>query len=228
MPETKHREQGPGLFITIEGGDGAGKTTQAGLLRRRLEELGRKVVVTRDPGGTAVGEEIREILLRTARAESNSPSPSSSSLAPQTEALLFLASRAQLVNEVIRPALQRGAVVICDRYSDSTLAYQGYGRGLDLETVEAASALATGGLRPHLSVLLDLPVQAGLKRKGEGEGQDHVGGQSREFHERVRRGFAELAAREPDRWLLVDGTLPIDTVGELIWKRIQDLLNPGS
>jgi dTMP kinase len=225
VPQTKHREQGPGVFITIEGGDGAGKTTQAALLQRRLEASGWKVVVTRDPGGTSVGEEIRDILLGAAREESNSPSPSS--LAPPTEALLFLASRAQLLSEVIRPALQRGEIVICDRYSDSTLAYQGYGRGLDLEIVKAANNLATGDLKPDLSVLLDLPVPVALGRKGEREEQDHVGGQSHEFHERVRRGFGELAAAEPQRWLVVDATLAIDTISRFIWDRVQGLLKSG-
>jgi dTMP kinase len=221
VPKTEHREQGSGVFITIEGGDGAGKTTQAALLQRRLEASGREVVVTRDPGGTAVGEEIRGILLEAAKQEGSSRSPSP--LSPQTEALLFLASRAQLVDEVILPALERGKTVICDRYSDSTLAYQAYGRGLDLETVEAANSLATGGLKPHLSILLDLPVQAGLARKDDGKEQDHVGGQNREFHERVRGGFAQLAAREPQRWLVVDATLPIDVVSDIIWDRVQAL-----
>lgn len=181
--------------------------------------------MTRDPGGTAVGEDIRKILLGAAREESNSPSPSS--LAPPTEALLFLASRAQLVSEVILPALERGETVICDRYSDSTLAYQGYGRGLDLQIVEAANRLATGDLKPHLSVLLDLPVQVALARKGGMEEQDHVGGQSHEFHERVRRGFAELAAAEPQRWLVVDASLPVDAVSRLIWDCVQPLLKSG-
>lgn len=225
MPSTKRPEQAAGVFITIEGGDGAGKTTQATLLRRRLEAAGRKVVLTRDPGGTPVGEEIRAILLVAAMREGRSGSPSS--LAPQTEALLFEASRAQLVRDVIRPALERGEIVVCDRYSDSTLAYQGYGRGLDIEALEAADRLATGGLKPHLSVFLDLPVETALGRKGEREEQDHVGGQSRDFHERVRRGFAELAAKEPRRWLVVDATLPVDTIADVIWERVQSVLKSG-
>ncbi|MDI6857740.1 MAG: dTMP kinase [Dehalococcoidia bacterium] len=225
MPSTKPPEQGSGVFITIEGGDGAGKTTQATLLQRRLEAAGRKVVLTRDPGGTPVGEEIRGVLLSAARKEGEGHSPSS--LAPQTEALLFEASRAQLVRDVIRPALERGEIVVCDRYSDSTLAYQGYGRGLDIEALEAADRLATGGLKPHLSVFLDLRVETALGRKGEREEQDHVGGQSRAFHERVRRGFADLAAKEPRRWLIVDAALPVEAVADLIWERVQSLLEPG-
>lgn len=222
MPSTKRPEQRPGVFITIEGGDGAGKTTQATILQRRLEAAGRKVVLTRDPGGTPVGEEIRAVLLGAARREGEGQAPSS--LAPQAEALLFEASRAQLVRDVIRPALERGEIVVCDRYSDSTLAYQGYGRGLDIETLEAADKLATGGVKPDLSVFLDLPVEAALGRKGEREEQDHVGGQDRAFHERVRRGFEELAAKEPRRWLAIDAALPIETVADIIWGRVQSLL----
>jgi dTMP kinase len=127
------------------------------------------------------------------------------------------------VAEVIRPALERGETVVCDRYSDSTVAYQGYGRGLDLAAIAAANELATGGLRPDLSVLLELPVDVGLGRKAGGTGWDSIGQESREFHERVHAGFRLLAAEEPERWLVVDASLPIEQVGDLIWERVRYL-----
>ena len=232
---TSHRER-PGIFITLEGGEGAGKTTQAQLLRRRLEQSGHKVVVTREPGGTHLSEEIRRIILRpSAELRPNPPASgtssdpdvaSRSSLLPEAEVLLFLAARAQLVAEVIRPTLERGGIVICDRYSDSTLAYQGYGRGLDIEAVAAADKLATGGLRPDLSVLLELPVEVGLARKTANAEWDSIGQESREFHERVHAGFRQLVAREPGRWLVVDATLPAEVIGERIWERVAPLVRP--
>jgi len=200
-----------GIFITLEGGEGVGKTTQAQLLHRRLERSGREVVVTREPGGTSLGEKLRDIVFRPG-------------LAPETELFLILAARAHLVAEVIRPALERGDIVICDRYSDSTLAYQGYGRGLDIEAVAAADKLATGGLRPDLSVLLELPVEVGLARKTANAEWDSIGREGREFHERVRAGFGQLVAREPGRWLVVDATLPAEVVGERIWERVAFLV----
>ncbi|HUS81786.1 MAG TPA: dTMP kinase [Dehalococcoidia bacterium] len=207
MSEVTQRK---GLFITFEGGEGAGKTTQVGLLQQRLQRIGRALVVTREPGGTALGERLRDIIFRPG-------------LEGETELLLILAARAQLLAEVIRPALERGEAIICDRYSDSTLAYQGYGRGLDLAATAAANDLATGGLRPDLSILLDLPVDAGLARKAGGYEWDTIGHESREFHERVRHGFHELAAAEPQRWLIVDATLPIEDVSEMIWERVHAL-----
>jgi len=136
------------------------------------------------------------------------------------ELFLFLSARAELVSEVIRPALADGSIVICDRYNDSTIAYQGYGRSLNLEAVRQACDLATGGLHPDLSILLDLPVDAGLSRKAVGGEWDAIGDESRHFHERVRRGFHELVAAEPQRWLIADATLPIEDVGEMIWERV--------
>jgi len=204
MSEVTERK---GLFIAFEGGEGAGKTTQAQLVTQRLKRLGHEVVHTREPGGTSLGERLRDIIFHPG-------------LEPETELLLILAARAQLVAEVIRPALERGDIVVCDRYSDSTMAYQGYGRRLDLAATAAANEIATEGLRPDLSILLDLPVDAGVARKGDGDEWDAIGQESREFHERVRRGFHELAAAEPQRWLIVDATLPIEDVSEMIWERV--------
>jgi dTMP kinase len=222
MAATKSPSRRTGIFISLEGGEGAGKTTQAQLLRQRLERLGHKVVVTREPGGTPLSEEIRRIILRPSAAPR--PNSSSSDLPPEAELLLFLAARAQLVAEVIRPALERGEIVVCDRYSDSTLAYQGYGRGLDLEAVKAADRLATGGLRPDLSVLLDLPVDVGLARKKADAEWDTIGQEGREFHERVHAGFAEIVAGEPSRWVVVDATLSSEVIAERIWERVEPLV----
>jgi len=214
------------LFIAFEGGEGAGKTTQAQLLQERLRGLGREVLLTREPGGTDVGERLREIILRPSKMSSGpSAAPPQSKLTAAAELFLFLAARAQLVSEVIRPALADGTVVVCDRFSDSTIAYQGYGRGLYIEAVRRACELATGGLRPDLSVLLDLPVETGLARKSEGGEWDAIGQESREFHMRVRRGFHELAAAEPQRWLVVDAAQPVEEVARVIWERIRGLLD---
>jgi dTMP kinase len=214
------------LFIAFEGGEGAGKTTQAQLLQERLRGLGREVLLTREPGGTDVGERLREIILRPSKMSSGpSAAPPQSKLTAAAELFLFLAARAQLVSEVIRPALADGTVVVCDRFSDSTIAYQGYGRGLYIEAVRRACELATGGLRPDLSVLLDLPVETGLARQSEGGEWDAIGQESREFHMRVRRGFHELAAAEPQRWLVVDAAQPVEEVARVIWERIRGLLD---
>ena len=191
---------GRGWFITFEGVEGAGKTTQLDRLRSELEARGHEVVATREPGGTPVGERIRAILLDPVAAE----------LQPRAEALLFAAARAQLVEQVIRPALDRGAVVLCDRYLDSSLAYQGEGRGLGRDPIEQVNRWATGGLLPHLVVLLDLDPAAGLARGG---GQhDRIGDQELEFHRAVSRGFRTLATEQPDRYLVVDAAQPADQV----------------
>jgi len=220
MSETSRRKP---LFIAFEGGEGTGKTTQARLLQERLQALGCQVLITREPGGTALGEHLRLIILRPSNERRDAkPGPH---LTAAAELFLFLAARAQLVAEVIRPALADGTFVVCDRFSDSTIAYQGYGRDLDLESVRSSCELATGGLRPDLSVLLDLPVEAGLARKADGDEWDAIGQESREFHERVRRGFRELVAAEPQRWLIVDAALPIDDVARMIWERVRGLLD---
>ena len=197
-----------GLFITLEGGEGSGKSTQADLLARALEAWGRRVVSLREPGGTQLGEELRQLLLHRQTA-----------MSPAAELLLFLAARAELVQSVIRPALAEGAIVICDRFSDSTFAYQGYGRGLDLDELRRLNAYATGGLTPDLTVLLDLPVEAGRGRKQRDE--DAFQREDDAFHERVRQGYLELARQEPDRWLVLDGTLPTDALTAAVHERIQ-------
>ncbi|MGD0765122.1 MAG: dTMP kinase [Dehalococcoidia bacterium] len=205
-PSTRTR----GTFISFEGGEGAGKTTQAQLLQKRLERLGRRVRVTREPGGTSLGEKLREIIFHPG-------------LEPETELLLILADRAQHVAEVIRPALERGETVVCDRYSDSTVAYQGHGRGLDLAAIATANELASAGVRPDLSILLELPVDVGLSRQAGGTEWDSIGQESREFHERVHAGFRLLAAEEPERWMVVDASLPVERVSDLIWERVKGL-----
>ena len=197
------------LFITFEGGEGSGKSTQARVLHRRLLSMGISALLTHEPGGTPLGKEIR----RRLKGEGESD--------PQTELLLFNASRAQLVAEVIRPALKSGTVVICDRFFHSTIAYQGYGRGLALDLIEAANNIATQGLEPDLIVLLDLPVEQGLSRKKLG---DRFEREEIAFHQRVRQGYLEMARKDPRRWLVIDGSLPKKEIGRLIWERVEQLL----
>lgn len=184
-----------GLFVTVEGPEGAGKTTQAARLARYVEGRGRTVTLVREPGGTELGERLREILLERRSA---------GTILPRADALLFNASRAQLVDEVIRPALERGDVVIATRYTDSTLAYQGYGLGLPLDQLRDVERFATGGLVPRRTVLLDVPVEVGLARKGIRERTRFESAYDRAFHERVRTGFLELARLEPGRIRVVD------------------------
>ncbi len=188
-------------FITFEGIEGCGNSTQ---LERLAQHLGERAVVTREPGGTAVGRRVRDVLL----------DPASRGLAPIAELLLYFADRAQNVAEVIRPALSAGKVVLCDRYVESSLAYQGHGRGLPLEAIRSLAALATGGLRPDLIVFIDVPVTVGLARVGRRGAQDRLECEATAFHERVRAGFLALQAEEPSRWLRLDGTRPEDAVFE--------------
>lgn len=191
------------MFITLEGPEGAGKTTQIRLLAGLLRDEGRTVVVVREPGGTPIGDQIRDVLHDTANT----------AMSPTAEVLLYSASRAQLVHEVIRPALAAGAVVLCDRYADSTMAYQGYGRGLDRAMLAALTAIATGGLSPDLTLLLDLDITHGLsRRRDQGEEMNRLDLEAVEFHERVRRGYLALAAAEPGRWLRIDADRPVAEV----------------
>ena len=201
-------------FITLEGPDGAGKSSQ---LERLAARVGGELVVTREPGGTAVGEGIRELLLRGASRD------------PLTDALLFNAARRQLVAQVIRPALERGAVVICDRFADSTLAYQGYGAGVPLDRLRALADLATDRLTPDRTILFDLTPEAGLRRRAEGAQSEVTRFESADehdlaFHHRVRDGYLELAAAEPERWRVLDADRPPDEVAASAWEALRDLL----
>jgi len=207
-----------GLFITLEGGEGAGKTLQLDALTRELERAGHHVVCTREPGGTPLGERLRDLLLDLSAGEHHL------ALDPLSETFLFAAARAELVAQVIAPALERGAAVICDRFGDSTLAYQGYGRGVPLDVIERANAAATRGLVPDLTVLLDLPPADGLARTRGAGAADRFEREDIAFHERVRAGYLELAAREPGRWLVVDASRSVTEVTQAIWARLERLL----
>jgi len=202
-PVSPHGTAGRGAFLTIEGPEGAGKTTQAERLRDALAADGTEVVLTREPGGTPLGERVREVLLAVSDGAPHDP---------RADALLFNAARAQLVAQVIRPALERGAVVISTRFADSTLAYQGYGAGLPIDDLRAIEAIATGGLRPDRTILLDVPVETGLGRKGGAELTRFETAFDVDFHRRVRAGFLALAALEPGRFVVVDGARDEDAV----------------
>ena len=201
------------LFITFEGPEGSGKTTQLKLLAEWLRQRGKDVLATREPGGTAISEAIRGILL----------DPTHTEMQPEAEILLFSAARAQIVAQVIRPHLQGGGIVLCDRYADSTLAYQGYGRGLDLDTLRTITAFATGGLVPDLTIYLDIAIEEGLRRKVPQE-WNRLEAQALAFHQRVREGYLEMAAGEPDRWLEVNAFQPIADIRAAIRKRIEVLI----
>ena len=192
------------LFITFEGGEGCGKSTQARALWRRLRQQNIPAILTHEPGGTALGYKIRRVL----KGKGKSP------ISSEAELLLFVASRAQLVTEVIQPALREGKIVICDRFSYSTLVYQGYGRGLNLPAVEMVNSLATQNLQPDIVILLDLLPEQGLTRKRNLKDRFEL--EELSFHRRVREGYFRLAAADPDRWLVIDATLPkrIDTKTE--------------
>lgn len=197
------------MFITLEGGEGVGKTTQQALLAERLQREGYACVSTREPGGTALGEALRELLLH------------GDPLTPLAELFLYAADRAEHVQKCILPALAAGQVVVCDRFTDSTLAYQGYGRGLDLEKIRQLNHLATGGLQPHLTLWLDLPPEVGLARSGLA---DRLEQERLEFHRRVHQGFQALAAAEPQRIVRIDaGGSPLE-VAARIWSVVQPRL----
>jgi dTMP kinase len=201
------------LFVTFEGGEGCGKSTQARALHKRLSESGIPVILSHEPGGTPLGKEARRYLKQTIKAE----------ISPLAELFLFAASRAQLVADVIRPSLARGVMVICDRYADSTVAYQGYGRGLDLDVIQAVNTTATQGFLPDLVILLDLPVEIGLARKRSAR-EDRFEREEMAFHHRVREGYLKMASADPQRWLVVDATLPKKRVEQIIWERVKGLL----
>jgi dTMP kinase len=185
-----------GLFITLEGPDGCGKSTQVAPLAEYLRSKGRTVFTTREPGGTAISDQVRQIIMAM----------KNTSMHPRTELLLFLSARAQLVEEVIRPRLAAGEIVISDRYADSTLAYQGYGHGVDLDVIRRLLEFATGGLKPDLTILLDVDAEEGLRRRQSGGGEwNRLDAYQLEFHRRVRDGYHQLASQEPSRWVTVEG-----------------------
>ena len=202
------------MFITLEGPEGSGKSTQIKRLAKRLESMGYPVLTTREPGGTPIGDQIRQVLVRMENKE----------LHPRTEILLFLAARAQLVEQLIKPALQDGKIILCDRYGDSTLAYQGYGHGLDLEKLRQMLGFATDRLMPDLTILLDLDVKAGLLRKKAEDEWNRLDAYEVMFHERVRKGYLQLASEEPERWRIVDASQDIDTVQEDLTRIILEAL----
>ena len=200
-----------GLFVSFEGGEGAGKSTQVQAIAARARAAGLEPVTTREPGGTELGEMLREVLIDLEEAPD-----------PVAELLIFAAARAQLVQEVIEPALRRGALVLCDRYSDSSVAYQHYGREVDGMTVTAVNNAATGGLLPDLTVLLDLTPEDG-RRRGAGD-SDYLEREDLAFHQDVRRGYLALAQHQPDRWFVLDALRPAEELTEAVWARIEQLL----
>lgn len=201
------------LFIVFEGGEGCGKSTQTRALYRHLSREGFRAVLTREPGGTALGERVRRHLKQTGETR----------ISPLAELFLIATARAQLVSEVIRPELEEGKTVICDRFTPSTLAYQGYGRGLDTDAIRHVNDIATDGMSPDLIVLLDMPVEEGLGRK-KGKEKDRFESESMAFHTRVRRGYLDMAKADPKRWLVVDGRLPRKAIEKEIWERVSVLI----
>jgi dTMP kinase len=201
-------------FITFEGGEGCGKSTQSRLLLKKFEQQRIPAVLTHEPGGTVLGNEVRKALKRKR----------GSFISPQAELFLVAASRAQLVAEVIRPALEEGKVVICDRFTYSTLVYQGYGRGLELSFVKTVNNIATGNLKPDLTILLDISPEQGLARKRSS--RDRFELEDLSFHRRVREGYLRMVAAESERWLVIDASLPKGKIAEIVWGRVSRLL-PG-
>ncbi len=197
------------LFITFEGGEGCGKSTQTRALHKKLKSLRVPSILVREPGGTALGERVRHLLKKSTDIP----------VSALTELILFNASRSQLLEEVILPNLKSGNVVICDRFTDSTIAYQSCGRGLDSRTVEEMNLLATRGLKPSITFLLDVPPEVGLARKKARAG-DRFENEQLAFHQRVRQGFLNLAAKEPRRWVVIDAALPKNAIFNLIWQQV--------
>ncbi len=208
------------MFITLEGPEGSGKTSQIPPLAEFLKEQGLPVLTSREPGGTAIGDQVRAILTNL----------SNTSMHPHTEILLFLAARAQLVEQCIRPALSQGSLVLCDRYADSTLAYQGYGHGTDLGVLRQMLNFATGNLWPDLTLLLDIDPAKGLQRKRGGGEWNRLDAYDLAFHQRVRQGYQALAQQEPQRWVTIDASQPFDLIQnqlrQVILKRLSGRARP--
>lgn len=203
-----------GFFISLEGIEGTGKTTQAACLSDRLNDLGVRCLLIHEPGDTVIGERIREVLLHVDHTE----------MTAVTELLLYNAARAQLIEEKIRPAISKGLVVITDRFSDSTVAYQGYGRGIDLKMIANLDLISTNGTKPDLTLLFDLDIEAGLKRNRTISKVDRLELEDIAFHEKVRQGFIEIARREPGRIRLIDASLPLNTVQNAVWKIVSEIM----
>jgi dTMP kinase len=203
-----------GWFITFEGPDGCGKTTQVKLLAEHLKAQGLDFVQTREPGGTDIGEQIRDVV----------HDPGNTAMHPHTEVLLYMASRAQHVEQLIRPNLEQGRIVLCDRYADSSLAYQGYGHQLNLESVRQLIAFATAGLKPDLTVYLDIDPEEGLRRRqaarDDGAEWNRLDDYELAFHRRVREGYRQLIAGEPERWIVVDASGPVEEVQTAVRREI--------
>ncbi|MGA2624006.1 MAG: dTMP kinase [Bacteroidota bacterium] len=204
------------MFITFEGLDYSGKTTQAALLVRRLQQLGREVLLLREPGGTEISEKIRTVLLDNRNRE----------MSLKAELFLFSAARTQLVSQVIRPALQRGTIVICDRFHDSTTAYQGYGRGLNLDDVHRINAIATDGTIPDVTLFIDIvPDEIFRRRSLAGQSADRMESSGRQFYERARQGFLSLAQMESGRFVVINGMESVEIIHGQIWNAIQQRLH---
>ncbi len=203
-----------GVFITFEGGEGSGKSTQIARLAQRLLAAGRRIRVLREPGGTRLGEAVREVLLDA----------SHEAVSPRCELLLYEAARAQLVDEVIRPALEAGEIVLCDRFFDSSTAYQGHARGLSLSEIDALNGFATGGLVPDRTLYFDISAEEGLRRATRGGAADRLEREDAAFHERVRAGFLAIAAASPERLRVVDATGTVEEVASRVDAELADLL----
>lgn len=201
------------LFITFEGGEGSGKGVQTRLLYNRLTRYKIPAILIHEPGSTPMGEKLTRLLKWAGNTN----------ISPLTELMLFNASRAQLVDEVIRPALKEGKVVICDRFSDSTTVYQGYGRGLDVKTVAHVNDIAARGLKPDLTILLDIRPEQAFQRIRSRQ-KDRFENENKSFHQRVRKGFLKLAEEEPERWVVIDANLSKEKIKQIIWEKVNSIL----
>ncbi len=228
LMKSKHRSkntQGRGLFITFDGIEGCGKTTQIHLLKRYFTLQGYNILLTKEPGGTGIGCDIKSILLN----------PENHQITPGAELLLYAADRSQHMEEIIRPALEEGKIIFCDRFTDATIAYQGYARGIELKLIERLNRLATGGLKPNLTIILDCPVEVGLDRLSQRESsrwqatsfKDRLERESIDFHQRVREGYLKIAEKEPRRVKVVDAGREIEIVQTVIKGLIARVLEKG-